>query len=395
MFQTDKIKTRRKNITRNPHGGGNTRLLLVMLGYLCLIKGAVAAPQIPAMFAFGDSLIDDGNNNGLNSLAKSNYYPYGIDFYQGSTGRFCNGKTVVDALCMLDAPFLPLSLSCDLLELPYIPAYTTAGPNGTSRLGGVNYASAGGGILDETGQHLGERYSLNQQVLNFESDLNSIRAVLGTDRSYNQFLARSIAVMVFGSNDYINNYLLPSLYNSGYNYTPEQFANLLLNHYTRQILALNSVGLRKFLLAGVGPLGCIPSQRASGAARPDRCVDQVNEMVVFFNQGLRSLVEQLNSSHPGSIFIYGNTYAAVGDMLNNPANYGFSVLDRGCCGIEQNYEWQFTCLPLSTPCPNRNQYVFWDAFHPTESVNLILAQKAYTGNQTDVYPINVQQLAQL
>lgn len=73
-------------------------------------------------------------------------------------------------------------------------------------------------------------------MLNFENNLDSIRAVLGTGRSYNQFLARSIAVMVFGSNDYINNYLLPSLYNSGYTYTPEQFANLLLNHYTRQIL---------------------------------------------------------------------------------------------------------------------------------------------------------------
>ncbi|XP_078170104.1 GDSL esterase/lipase At1g71250-like [Carex rostrata] len=372
----------RRKITRNQCGGGNVTLIPVMLGYLCLTNGAVlASPQIPAIFAFGDSLIDNGNNNGLNSLAKSNYYPYGIDFYQGATGRFCNGKTVVDALC-------------DLLELPYIPAYITTGLNGTRLLGGVNHASAAGGILDETGQHLGDRYSLNQQVLNFESNLDSIRAVLGTGRSYDQFLARSIAVMVFGSNDYINNYLLPSLYNSGYTYTPEQFANLLLNHYTRQILALYSVGLRKFLLAGVGPLGCIPNQRASGAAPRDRCVDQVNGMVRFFNEGLRSLVQQLNTDHPGAIFVYGNTYAAVGDILNNPATYGFNVLDRGCCGIGQN-QGQFTCLPLSDPCPNRTDYVFWDAFHPTESVNLILAQRAYTGNQTDVYPINVQQLAQL
>lgn len=74
---------------------------------------------------------------------------------------------------------------------------------------------------------------------------------------------------------------------------------------------------------------------------------------------------------------------------------GFNVLDRGCCGIGQSYHGQYTCLPLSTPCPNRNEYVFWDAFHPTETVNLILAERAYTGNQTDVYPINVQQLAQL
>lgn len=98
----------RRKITQNQRGCSNVTLIPVMLGYLCLTNGAVlAAPQIPAIFAFGDSLIDNGNNNGLNSLAKSNYYPYGIDFYQGATGRFCNGKTVVDALCMLP-PFLVL-----------------------------------------------------------------------------------------------------------------------------------------------------------------------------------------------------------------------------------------------------------------------------------------------
>lgn len=89
--------------------------------------------------------------------------------------------------------------------------------------------------------------------------------------------------------------------------------------------ALYSIGLRKFLLAGVGPLGCIPNQRASGAAPRDRCVDQVNGMVRFFNEGLRSLVQQLNTNHPGAIFVYGNTYAAVGDILNNPATYGTSI----------------------------------------------------------------------
>lgn len=73
-------------------------------------------------------------------------------------------------------------------------------------------------------------------MLNFQSNLNEIRALLGGGNSYNQYLARSIMVMALGSNDYINNYLLPSLYTSSYNYTPEQYANLLLNHYTRQIL---------------------------------------------------------------------------------------------------------------------------------------------------------------
>ena len=53
-------------------------------------------PLVPAMFVFGDSLVDDGNNNFIPSLARSNFAPYGIDFPLGPTGRFCNGRTVLD-----------------------------------------------------------------------------------------------------------------------------------------------------------------------------------------------------------------------------------------------------------------------------------------------------------
>jgi hypothetical protein len=55
-------------------------------------------PSVPAMFVFGDSLTDNGNNNDLNSFAKANYLPYGIDFAGGPTGRFSNGYTMVDTI---------------------------------------------------------------------------------------------------------------------------------------------------------------------------------------------------------------------------------------------------------------------------------------------------------
>lgn len=74
-------------------------LLSIIIGLiLCLVDGVVGSPQFSAMFVIGDSLVDNGNNNYLNSIAKSNYIPYGIDFYGGPSGRFCNGKTVVDFL---------------------------------------------------------------------------------------------------------------------------------------------------------------------------------------------------------------------------------------------------------------------------------------------------------
>lgn len=83
----------------------------------------------------------------------------------------------------------------------------------------------------------GERYTLSQQVLNFETTLSQLRTLLGGNLT--QYLAKSIAVLVFGSNDYINNYLLPSLYPSSYTYNPQDYANLLLNRYARQIIVTN------------------------------------------------------------------------------------------------------------------------------------------------------------
>lgn len=83
----------------------------------------------------------------------------------------------------------------------------------------------------------GQRYSLSQQVLNFETTLNQIRTLMsGTNLT--EYLGKSIAVLVFGSNDYINNYLMPSVYSSSFYYSPPDFANLLVNHYTRQLLVL-------------------------------------------------------------------------------------------------------------------------------------------------------------
>lgn len=73
---------------------------------------------------------------------------------------------------------------------------------------------------------------------------------------------------------------------------------------------------------------------------------------------------------------------------------GFRVVNRGCCGIGRN-RGQITCLPFQTPCPNRDEYVFWDAFHPTEAVNILMGKKAFSGTPDFVYPINIQQLVNI
>lgn len=80
-------------------------------------------------------------------------------------------------------------------------------------------------------------------------------------------------------------------------------------------------------------------------------------------------------------------------MQNCDKITGFEVMDKGCCGVGRN-NGQITCLPLQQPCADRQKYIFWDAFHPTEKANIYLAKATYT-SQSYTYPINIQQLANL
>ncbi|MED6165845.1 hypothetical protein PIB30_103545, partial [Stylosanthes scabra] len=70
-------------------------LIFVLLFSSSLVHGG--DPMIPALILFGDSNIDVGNNNYIPTLSKANFLPYGRDFVtHRRTGRFSNGKSVVD-----------------------------------------------------------------------------------------------------------------------------------------------------------------------------------------------------------------------------------------------------------------------------------------------------------
>lgn len=54
--------------------------------------------KVPCYFIFGDSLVDNGNNNNNKGVARADYKPYGIDFSKDMipTGRFTNGRNIAD-----------------------------------------------------------------------------------------------------------------------------------------------------------------------------------------------------------------------------------------------------------------------------------------------------------
>lgn len=73
-------------------------VLLVLLLTRDVTSTVVGKQRVPCYFIFGDSLVDSGNNNDLETAAKANYPPYGIDFPGGVNGRFTNGRTMADMI---------------------------------------------------------------------------------------------------------------------------------------------------------------------------------------------------------------------------------------------------------------------------------------------------------
>lgn len=332
--------------------------------------------QVPCFFIFGDSLSDSGNNNNLQTTAKVNYLPYGIDYPGGPSGRFTNGKNVVDVV----AEYLGFD--------HHIPPFASA--DGQIILQGVNYASGSAGIREETGSHLGQNIHFNQQLQNHQITITRMGDILGNkDAALNQ-LKQCLYSVGMGSNDYLNNYFMPERYPTSKTYTtPEAYAKALVEQYSTQLMTLYNMGARKIALNGLGHIGCTPYGITKFAESGSPCAANLNQASDLFNGELVGLVNQLNKNLTDAKFIFvNNTSTGKGD----PYEVGFTNFTAACCKVREDGQ----CNPNEDPCPNRQEYVFWDNFHPTEVTNILTAGRTYTSyDPSDVYPVDVRQLALL
>lgn len=339
-----------------------TNLGQVIVGFL--IIGIVAcvdsAEEQVVTYVFGDSLTEVGNNNYLQSLAKSNFPFYGIDYEGGkATGRFTNGRTIGDIISAK-------------LGVQSPPPYLSLAPNDDAILKGVNYASGGAGILNDTGLYFIQRMTFDDQIKSFEKTKEAIKAKIGQEAA-EKHVNQAVYFIGMGSNDYVNNFLQPFLA-AGQQYTHDEFVELLTSTLGEQFTRLHQLGARKMIFHGLGPLGCIPSQRVKSTR--GICLKQVNLWVQEFNSKVEKLVATLNKHLPYAQISFADTYPIVLDLIENPTSYGFKISNTSCCNVDTSVGG--LCLPNSKLCNNRREYVFWDAFHPTDAANAVLADKIFT-----------------
>ncbi|KAK2664396.1 hypothetical protein Ddye_002970 [Dipteronia dyeriana] len=341
-------------------------------------------------FVFGDSLVDAGNNNYLFTLSKADSPPYGIDFKPSGgrpTGIFTNGLTISDIIGQ--------SLGAKSFPPPYLAPNTQA----DALINGINYASGASGILDETGFLFIGRVRLREQVENFEQSREYMVGVMGENRT-RDLLKKAIFSLTIGSNDVLN-YIQPSIpfFGGGDKVSKTTFQDFMVSNLTIQLKRLHELGARKFVVVGIGPLGCIPFLRATNLIPRGECSSKVNEIIQGYNQKLSQQLNRLNHEmgHE-AIFVYANSYDIFTSIRSDYHKYGFENANKPCCG---GYFPPFVCFKgrnanttrtSSGLCEDRSKYMFWDAYHPTEATNLIISHKLLYGDQTICSPINLRQL---
>ncbi|PSR92795.1 GDSL esterase/lipase [Actinidia chinensis var. chinensis] len=356
--------------------------LMIFSLVLVLALGTIA-PQIEAaraFFVFGDSLVDNGNNNYLATSARADSPPYGIDYpSHRPTGRFSNGLNIPDIISE--------QIGSES-TLPYLSPEL----QGEKLLIGANFASAGVGILNDTGIQFLNIIRITKQLEYFQQYQTRVSGLIGAEET--QRLVNSALVLItLGGNDFVNNYYLVPFSARSRQFSLPDYVTYLISEYRKVLVRLFELGSRRVLVTGTGPMGCVPAELAQ-RSRAGECAVDLQRAAALFNPQLTRMIGELNSELGAQVFIAANTMRMHMDFISNPQAYGFVTSQIACCG-QGPYNGIGLCTPLSNLCPNRDIYAFWDAFHPSERANRIIAQQILTGSSNYMSPMNLSAIMAL
>lgn len=314
--------------------------------------------KVPAVIVFGDSIVDPGNNNYVKTIVKCNFPPYGRDFKGGvPTGRFSNGEVPSDIIAQ----------EFGVKEL--LPAYLNPNLQLQDLLTGVSFASGGAGY-DPLTSKIVSALSLSDQLDLLRDYLNTIKTGVGEEEMA-KILSKSIFIVCIGTDDIANTYF-STIFRRPF-YDINSYTDLMVSSASSFYKELYGIGARRIGVINLPPIGCVPSQRTLGGGILRECSESSNEAAKLFNSKLSSTIDSLNKELPNVRLVYLDIYNQLVSLIQNPAQYGFEVTTKGCCGTG-NIEVSILCNRLEDnyTCTNASKYIFWDSYHPTEKAYQIL-----------------------
>ncbi|XP_020522940.1 GDSL esterase/lipase 5 isoform X2 [Amborella trichopoda] len=263
------------------------RMLYVLVAW----SGVVVNGEKNILFVFGDSVIDSGTNNYIQTTKahQANYVPYGIDMRPGASGRFSNGFVMTD--------YIAKKAKIPLIR-PYLEPHA-------DHSYGANFASGGAGVLNETN--------------------------LGED--------------------------------------------------------LYDLGARKFVVTMPKNIGCSPAMRALHGGN---CLPLGTELSEANNYLTEASLTVLEESSFHIKFIFFDQIVFMKPRTTNPQSYGFKHGSKACCG-SGSFRGSFTCGEKVcgqkfSLCYNRSAYIYFDAYHCTQDLNIQAANALWEYNEPAVKP---------
>jgi phospholipase/lecithinase/hemolysin len=291
---------------------------LVAVGFVffsLMLPLKASAANFSQMFMFGDSLSDEGNVFNVTQGA----IPSLIDYPQGN-GGYTNGRMWVDYLAtQLD---LKPTLYTNFVTQPFpLPQQGINYAFGGSSTGLVNAASPESGLPGILAQ-VGLYTSSFQQA-----DPNALYAVWGA------------------ANDFLF-------------FNPPN-ATTAVNNISQALETLAIAGAKNLLVFNLPNMAQLPDVKLENLDP-----ESLRQLTIEFNQGLADNVARLNTTY-GLDIITVDAFSLFNQAIASPSSFGLTNVTDACY------------VPAkSIFCSNPEEYLFWNAVHPTTDIHKLIANTA-------------------
>ncbi|KAG8482435.1 hypothetical protein CXB51_024367 [Gossypium anomalum] len=244
---------------------------------------------LPAIYVFGDSFVDNGNNKAIlenKDAIGRGYFPFEIYFDGKPTGRVTNGRIGVDFIAIVAG-------------LPYPPPIMGMSKIDRKRIRTVvNYASGSSGLLPQNGHFLNVINFFQQVDLFKITTMEDLKSKFDSCKGFTQYLYKSLFFI-----HHTGNHL-------GITFEAEMAKKYSIDKYAKLLIKDN-----------VSPLGCstfsINTKNHSGP-----CVEEINNRVSVYNDLFPSLLKNSQSTLSGSTFALEDIYKEFQDVFEMSESYG-------------------------------------------------------------------------